>query len=176
MSNIYNYLKPSSIVPNKVKCYLAIGLLSAVFLQIPFAHAANPTIKTNWKYYNISGSTSKELIAAMRQKGPNGFWAFARWSIRWTGKCQVSLKINYTLPRWKNKNSGPKQLQANWNKMVAALKKHEQLHGLNGINAAKEIVKTKCKNGDQTISKWANQDKVLDRKTDNGQNQGVVLP
>ncbi|MCP5095503.1 MAG: DUF922 domain-containing Zn-dependent protease [Chloroflexi bacterium] len=111
----------------------------------------------------------------MKRKGPKGYWAYAKWNIRWSGTCRVTLKINYTMPRWKNKNNAPKRLQKSWNKMIINLKRHEEGHGLHGINAANAIVKAKCNGSNRIITKWAKQDKVFDKKTGHGRKQGVVL-
>ena len=156
---------------------LSGGILSAlVIVWCTAADAGNPGFKTSWKYYNVTGSTAKELKRNMKQKGPNGYWAYARWYINWSGNCQVDATIHYTMPRWQNKTSAPKSLQDSWDKMIAILKTHEEVHGSHGIKAANAIVEAKCQNAHEIITKWANEDKNFDARTGHGRRQGVVLP
>ena len=112
----------------------------------------------------------------MKRKGPNGYWAYAKWFVRWTSKCKVIVTLNYTFPEWTNSSTGPQDLQVKWEKMTRALKKHEENHGLHGIKAGREIVANKCRNGRAIIRKWANQDKIYDRNTAHGKKEGVRLP
>jgi predicted secreted Zn-dependent protease len=112
---------------------------------------ANPTVKTNWGSYTVNGTTAEALLSQMRRKGPNGFWAYTRWYVRWTGSCRVSLEINYTMPRHTNRGGMPANLRQQWDRMIAALKAHEEQHGAHGINAARELVQKRCKNGDAVL-------------------------
>ncbi len=137
---------------------------------------ANPDTQTIWQYYDISGTTSKELKVEMKQKGPKGYWAYARWYISWTGDCKISLNINYTMPRWVNKKNAPKKLQNKWESMIANLAKHEKGRGNHGINAANAIAKSNCADAAEITQKWAAQDKIFDKETGHGRKQGVVLP
>ena len=66
-------------------------------------------------------------------------------------------------------------LRKRWNAMLAALKRHEENHGKNGILAAQEIEKTKCANGDAVIKKWNKADTAYDKRTKHGKTEGVVL-
>jgi len=154
----------------------AVSLAGLMILGITAADAANPGLKTHWKYYNVSGSTARELKNDMKQRGPKGYWAYARWYINWSGNCKVDLTINYIMPRWHNKSGAPRVLQDSWDKMIANLKAHEQVHGSHGIKATNAIVAANCKNPHQIITKWANEDKNFDARTGHGRRQGVVLP
>ena len=153
-----------------------IVLVCGVLAYGGAAYAANPSIKTTWKYYDIEGATSKELKKQMRRKGPRGYWAYARWFVNWTSRCQVTVKIQYTMPRWKNPEGGSADLRVSWNKMIANLKEHEQGHGKHGIEAGKEVAANNCKSGTNITRKWAKQDKIFDRKTSHGRKTGVILP
>jgi predicted secreted Zn-dependent protease len=139
------------------------------------AGAGNPEFITSWKYYNVTGTTAKELKKDMKQNGPNGYWAYARWYINWSGNCQVDVTINYTMPRWQNRTNTPKKLQDSWDKMIANLKAHEEVHGSHGIKAANAIVASKCQSAHDIITKWANEDKNFDARTGHGRKQGVIL-
>ena len=59
--------------------------------------------------------------------------------------------------------------------MFANLKKHEEGHGKYAVDAAKEIVKKKCKGAKRTISQMHRQNRAYDRRTDHGRKQGVIL-
>ena len=152
-----------------------IFALLLLFSTVTYAHSANPTIKTTFKYYDIKGDTAKELKRQMKRKGPNGFWAYARWNVRWSSRCKVSVSIKITMPRWKNMSDGSAALQKKWKRMVTVLRIHELNHGKHGINAAKEIVAKNCKNPKKAIRKWAKQDKLYDKKTAHGRKEGVRL-
>ena len=140
-----------------------------------YAHAANPSIKTTFKYYKIKGDTAQNLKRQMKRKGPRGYWAYAKWNVKWSSKCKVKVSIKITMPQWQNKSEAPATLQKKWSKMISALKKHELNHGNHGINAAKELVSKKCKNAKKIVRKWAKQDKIYDRKTNHGRKEGVRL-
>ncbi len=138
---------------------------------------AKPSIKTQTKYYSVQGTNFQELKQQMNRKGPSGYWAYARWDVRWTGKCKLSVTLKYTYPKWTNISAAPKSTQKAWKRMMTALKKHEQGHGQHGINAAREIEKHGCgKNSNAIISKWGRQDKKYDAQTRHGITQGVKLP
>ncbi|MEQ9260200.1 MAG: DUF922 domain-containing protein [Roseovarius sp.] len=137
---------------------------------------ANPSVKEKWASYNVNGRTSAELLSQMKQRGPNGFWAYTNWYVRWSANCKVDVEISYTMPKHTNPGSMPADVKARWDRMNAALAAHERKHGQHGINAARELVATSCKNGNAVIAKWAEQDKVLDKRTRHGETEGVVFP
>lgn len=137
--------------------------------------AVKPQIRNH--YYPIRGTSSAELKAQMKANGPNGWWAYTTWYVRWTGDCRVSLTIDYTMPKWTNAAAAPAKLRSAWDRMYANLKAHEEGHGRHGIEAAREVAQSKCKGDPRRITnKWATQDKVYDAKTNHGVAQGVVLP
>lgn len=140
------------------------------------AALANPTIKTNWNTYAVTATGVDQILRQMKQKGPNGFWAYTRWYVRWTGSCKVSLEISYTMPQHTNRNAMPANIRAEWDNMIAALKAHEEQHGAHGINAARELVQKGCRNGDAIVAKWSEQDRLYDRRTGHGRTEGVVFP
>ncbi len=151
-------------------------MLVAFSAALPTIALASMTTKTQIKYYNIKGKTTQQLKAQMRNNGPNGYWAYVNWYVNWkTKNCRVSLRIVYTYPRWANINQAPKSTQHKWRRMISALKKHEKTHARHGVEAAREINKSNCKNPQATIKKWAEQDKIYDQRTKHGLIQGVML-
>ena len=137
---------------------------------------ANPSVKTNWSTYSVTSTSVDQILREMQQNGPNGFWAFTRWYVRWSGSCRVSLEINYTMPKHTRRGAMPAKIRVEWDSMIAALKAHEQQHGAHGINAARELVQKGCRNGDAIVAKWAEQDRIYDRNTGHGRTEGVIFP
>lgn len=168
--------KSSRTATLHVSRHLAFLLALALSCAIAGAASAKPSVKEKWAGYRVDATTANQILAQMNQRGPNGYWAYTSWYVRWTGNCQVSVEINYTMPKHVNEAALPANLRARWEAMVNALVAHERKHGQHGINAANEIAAAGCKNGDAIIRKWANADKVLDQRTTHGKTEGVVFP
>ncbi len=156
--------------------YLALFLAIALSCAVADAASAKPSVKEKWAGYRVDGTTANQILAQMKQRGPNGYWAYTNWYVRWTGSCKVSVEISYTVPKHVNEAALPANLRARWQAMYNALVAHERKHGQHGINAANEIAAAGCKNGDAIIKKWANADKTLDQRTTHGKTEGVVFP
>jgi hypothetical protein len=87
------------------------------------------------------------------------------------------VEISYTFPQWTNQDKTPAALQVAWIQMISRLRLHEEGHGQHGKNAAAEIEQSHCQGDPKSITrKWAEQDKVYDTQTEQGQIQGAVLP
>ena len=157
--------------------FVGIALITFALLGLRADGAiAAPSVSTKTIYYEVYASTSQQLKSQMRLHGPKGFWAYARWYVRWTSKCRLSVEITYTMPKWVNKASAPKALQRRWERMIKKLWLHERGHGRHGIMAAKEIECVGCRHAKRIARKWAEQDKIYDRRTKHGRTQGVRLP
>ena len=171
-------MKTVSTFPAAPMCRFAwpVGLFLVLALCISGPASAKPTVKIKQTTYRIHGTTAKQILAQMKQHGPNGYWAYTDWYVRWTGSCRVSVEIDYKVPKHTNEAALPANLRARWKAMVAALVKHEHEHGQHGINAANEIAAAGCLNGDAIIKKWANEDTRLDKRTRHGKKEGVVFP
>lgn len=137
---------------------------------------ANPTVQTRWITYAVTGTTVDTILRQMQENGPNGFWAYTSWYVRWTASCQVTVEINYTMPKHARREAMPAHIRVEWDQMVAALKSHEKQHGVHGVNAANELVQKRCRNGNAIVQKWAEQDRVYDRMTGHGRTEGVTFP
>jgi len=137
---------------------------------------AEPTVTVNTTHYDIQGKNADQLKRQMKRLGPNGFWAYTSWYIRWSGSCAVSLEIDYTYPRWTDRDSAPSRLRERWDRMLTNLTLHEEGHGQIGLDAAREIHDTQCE-GDPTkiIDKWVRYEKKYDKETRHGAGQGVTL-
>mgnify|MGYP001792138813 FL=1 len=154
--------------------FVVVALLILVCSTI--SAFANPTVQTRWINYAVTGTTVDTILNQMRDNGPNGFWAYTRWYVRWTASCQVSLEINYTIPKHTRRGAMPAQTRIAWDRMIAALRAHEEQHGVHGMNAARELVQKRCRNGNAIVQKWAEQDRIFDRVTGHGRTEGVTFP
>ncbi|NBR90556.1 MAG: DUF922 domain-containing protein [Rhodobacteraceae bacterium] len=151
------------------------GAVALVGVSLAGAVEAKPKVSVSEKYYTVDATTVDGLLKQMGQRGPNGYWAYTDWRIKWTGSCALSATVTYTLPKHKNEAKLDPALQKKWKAMTTALKKHEEKHGANGVQAATEIEQTKCANGDAVIKKYNKKDIDLDARTDHGKKEGVVL-
>ena len=139
------------------------------------AGAAKPKVSVKNKTYTVDATSVQGLKQQMKQRGPNGYWAYTDWYVRWTGSCKLSVEITYTMPKHKNEDKMDAATRKRWKAMVSALKAHEEKHGAHGVQAAREIEQTRCANGDAVIKKWSKQDEVLDKRPRHGATEGVVL-
>ena len=129
----------------------AFGLASAPAL-------AAPALSEQTVFYDISGSTMKDLVDELRRKGPldadgKRYDADTRWSIKWNYRYQprgnacrlntvhVSAEIKYVMPRLADSARVPADLRQRWNSYVGNLKTHENGHGRHGSDAAREVEK-----------------------------------
>lgn len=137
--------------------------------------AAAPMMQENLTHYSVSGRNLGELRREMAQNGPNGFWGYTRWHVEWSASCEVRLRIDITMPRL----ARPERLSQGdlriWQRMETALMTHERQHAAHGVAAAREIHDANCRNAQAIIQKWAQQDRVLDRRTQHGRTEGVRL-
>lgn len=137
---------------------------------------AEPIIEENWQTYPVEGTTAGEILRQMQERGPNGFWAYTSWYVRWSADCEVRLQIDYTMPRHTAPHTLDEPLRNDWEAMLKALGQHEEKHGAHGVGAARELFETSCRDGDDIIARWAEQDRILDRETQHGRTEGVVFP
>jgi predicted secreted Zn-dependent protease len=130
------------------------GLVAAAVLLMPLAVGADesPIVKIEEKYYDVTGTTEKELQAAVKKLGPQGrYTGYTEWQVVWAFQaertesgCSVSavttkVDATITLPRWVNSSEGAYDLRLWWNLSVRDLRRHEQIHVDNAIATAKAI-------------------------------------
>ena len=172
--------------------------------------AAGPTVSEINSYYDIAGGSLPELVAQMRLLGPTiegsarRYWARTTWHVRWRftyrergfscviETVSVSLKINYTYPRWKDESGADETSRKAWARMMSALERHERQHAQHGRDAALEIergigalkAQRSCALlereanalGHRIVEQYVARDAEFDRRTDHGRNEGVHLP
>ncbi len=185
------------------------GLVLTVFLlAFKFAVAA-PAVSIQTSYYSVSGSDTNSLYQSLQQNGPIGesgkrYHAVTRWKANWSyawreaanwchlDKVEVSVDIEYLLPKLKEADTKPEKFRADWETYFLALFKHEQQHKDYGVQAAVELEKNllavnsqqscsslKNKMADtaqKVLDKYDRLEKEFDRVTDHGLKQGIKLP
>jgi predicted secreted Zn-dependent protease len=170
---------------------------------------SEPRIYVKTKYYNLYLTTESGLRGEMNEKGirwtdGNTYDAFTSWYVKWQyeyysrpGNCiidwvDVSVDVEYTLPRWATRFLGGKETRIKWLKYIEALKKHEQGHGNFGISAARDIEKAllnigsrqRCDRlgadanaiGYKILNEYRKKEIEYDRTTGHGRTQGAVFP
>ena len=125
-----------------VPAAFAVGLYLSAFLAPDQALAFSRTSQT--QLYDIAGSTAEELKDAMAQNGPHGYWAYTTWYVRWSASCEISVQINYTMPRWLDRDAAAPALRDAWDRMMKNLWRHERGHAEHGFKAASEIEASHC--------------------------------
>jgi len=80
------------------------------------------------------------------------------------------------MPKLKVTDKTPRNLQEKFDKMYAALLRHEENHGKYGIAAATEIEAAACSNTDAIFTKYNKADRDYDKRTNHGAKEGVILP
>lgn len=134
--------------------------LTLAFLSLLVSPAgAEFRIETTHAYYDIAGTSVRELKDLMYAKGREELgckkcFARTKWNVDWrykykkrNGVCRVTqakvtARIIYTLPRWINKERAAPELRQEWGRMIKVLTAHEENHGSHAIHAAREVERT----------------------------------
>ena len=128
---------------------LALGaaLSFAMFagLAVDNTASAKVSIKTNTKFYKITGRTARDFAQSMTKRGPYSrqhrarAWATAARDLDFQithkivkGNCRVqsarvNLRITYTMPKLVSKVSARER--GKWKRMYGLLDRHEKVHG-----------------------------------------------
>jgi len=195
-----------------VACLLAVGTVAAQQGRAPFrwpeGFEKSTTERQNISY-DVRGATPSEVWASIREVGPSDsnnrrFAGWTQWNIAWyvrydqssdgcrLAEAHVRTRITTTLPVWANRGNAAPDLQASWDRFIAALTVHEEGHAARAIEKAAVIERgltalppqTKC---DEALTEgrsyFAAQMEELkkeqieyDRTTNHGMTQGVVFP
>jgi len=182
---------------------IILMLLSSVLLF------SEPRISVKIDYYKLYSTSQASLRREMNKKGirwtdGKTYDGFTSWYVKWryeyyykNGYCSleavdVSVDVEYTLPRWVLKPLGNQKTWINWNRYSDALKKHEDGHRDFGIEAARKIEaallsigsRPRCDTlGDDAsaiayriLDDFRKKEVEYDRKTGHGRTQGAVFP
>ena len=130
----------------RVYAVLGLTVLSA-------GPGAIPGVQQREKYYDLHGTSENELLAAIKERGPEGeLRGLTEWSVTWTfrtvkqgrGQCFVAsiatkTDITVTLPRWVEASDASDELRSRWSRALSDLKRHEQRHVANAVRTSKAI-------------------------------------
>jgi len=144
-------------------------------LVMTVAAVANPKITISTSYYSVDGDSAAELRSSMRKNGPGRFHALTKWRSNWDEKCRVNLSLEYVYPKWENRAKAPKKLRQKWDKMLKAMRVHEEIHGEHFKKASREVVAANCVGARRIFRKWERVSRQYDNETRHGATQGVIL-
>ena len=115
-----------------------------MLFAVPPVVVPEPVVREHIAYYEITGSREEDLVREMSRKGPKNpdgkYWAVTDAHVSWSydvrlqgGACvvvkpSVLVSIVITLPSWKPPAGIDAKIVAKWNRMLDALKKHEEEH------------------------------------------------
>ena len=182
--------------------------LSVVLFLYSSTVLGSPTINIDTKYYAIYGLNSKELRKEMNAKSSikqygNTFDAYTSWYVNWrfkwdtnSSQCYMTnvtstVDVNFTLPKWVNRDDSNSTLIRKWDQYHTALIDHENGHKDIGVNAAKEIesqlLKLSSSNcsslerkantlGKKILNEYIAIEKEYDKETNHGMNNGTKFP
>jgi predicted secreted Zn-dependent protease len=136
---------------------LAVGALVAGALALqPVPAAAEPKVTETTNFYDLTGTTAEAVRADVRNKGPLGqnnrrfvglTYTYVRYRFWYDGDteaCRVTnvtteVDVTFTMPRWVDRDKAPSELQAKWDRFIAALWVHERGHRDIGVSVARDI-------------------------------------
>jgi predicted secreted Zn-dependent protease len=178
-------------------CFFVVVATSFVFL--PMASVwAEPQLHEQTRYYDIRGTTEQQLAQQMKSLGPKGYYAYCNYRIYYhyrsspfengcaISSLNVTVRTEYTMPRWIDKQEAPAALQQKWEEWYRCIKGHEEGHRDIGVRKARLVEKSlftvrgpcnlidgKMKESyHHVMAAAANDDAEYDRVTDHGRAQG----
>jgi predicted secreted Zn-dependent protease len=131
-------------------------VVATLLSLVPLAASAADSL--NLEYFDVHGSTARELRADLGRLGPvadNGVRgdAYTRWRIAWkfdltergadciAGNFQIGLTVTMILPRWLPPADTSDDLIALWDRYSTALRAHEDGHHRIALAAAQEVAR-----------------------------------
>lgn len=116
---------------------------------------APPEANLTYRFYDVSGSSTGELMAALQSAAPEAtqtatYFARTTWTVTWDGnwapdsaacrviRSQTSLESQIALPRWRVTGASA-DLNSDWNNFVRNLALHERGHVVNAVAASREV-------------------------------------
>jgi predicted secreted Zn-dependent protease len=133
-------------------------------LHVRQSHSANPASgvevqESSLQYYPVYGNTPYALHSSMLQNGPfneivkQRVYAEIHWQLKWKfnyshepRKCRIdrfgiTLVSTITMPQWMDPDKAPAELKNQWRGVVSKIRKHEDGHKANGIEAANVLAR-----------------------------------
>jgi predicted secreted Zn-dependent protease len=128
------------------------GTMALVIALLMPAEAPDEGLVVNQEeiYYDVAGTTRKELLAAVKQRGGR-FFAQTEWQLGWEflpasngSECSVvsvltTVRIDVRLPRWTNASDAADDLRLWWTLRIRDARRHEQVHVDNAVSTAKAV-------------------------------------
>jgi len=188
------------------------GLLTlCLALTLPFAtaRAAEPLVTEKVTSYSVEGASADELLQQMLELGPTDYierraYGMTHSLVGWTYRLldegttcrlqniEVSLELEYTLPKWEPPASAPEELVSRWQVFMEMLLRHEHGHRDTAIQGAQVVQSTlealppepSCQQmrrradseGRTVMRATLSQHAAYDRDTAHGRKQGVRFP
>jgi predicted secreted Zn-dependent protease len=157
-----------------------IAIVCATLLALPAAAVAKDSFRI--EYFELRGSTARELRADLSRIGPVGETGirgdgYTQYNIAWRfsmefkdGVCsaqqvEVDLAVTMKLPRWSPPAGVPPELRDTWSRFSDDLREHEDGHHKIARSAAK-AVKRKLKRRTEAASCEALKAKMNTAATD----------
>jgi len=140
-----------STSPALAACALAAACASG---GLRLVHAP-PEANLTYRFYDVSGSSTGELVAALQSAAPQAtqtgtYFARTTWTVTWDGNWEVegaacrvirsttTLESQMALPRWRVTGASA-DLTSDWNNFVRNLALHERGHVVNAVAASREV-------------------------------------
>ncbi len=159
-------------------CRLISGVAGVVLVfaaVVWFNARQGPEFTETVDFYEVDALDRKGLLRQFSVRGPHGYAAMTRWYVDWSLFCQVRLRTEILLPKHVQREALTDYQRQEWDRYLVALRLHERSHQLHGMSAAKEVAGTYCFGARSIIGAWAEQDKLLDHRTQHGAQTGVWL-
>ncbi|MBU1670712.1 MAG: DUF922 domain-containing Zn-dependent protease [Actinobacteria bacterium] len=157
----------------------------------------------SFEYYDVTGRTSTDLITAMETGGPEGYWAYTHWYVDYeypgektaagyrTGPVAVAADVTVILPRWNPPPGASPELVSRWERMVRAVRTHEEGHRDIGFSTGQRLLEAlealpphssrdaldlaAGNAAGAIIGEGQARDASYDAETDHGESQGATL-
>lgn len=153
----------------------AIVLLSSTLYVYLVGVGRDVSISEKTLYYDLDALTYEDMLDQISARGPKGHAAITEWNVSWDWKCMVSLDVEFTYPRHVKIEQLTAPQKRNWEKFLAKLRLHENMHKYDGVRAAQEVAENWCFGAKYIVKYWVSQSIILDLRTDHGRTDGVVL-
>lgn len=164
--------------------------------------AAKPT----FAYYEVTGSSARDLALSMRRLAPPAGFGRTLWNVTWAMRWEpagglgatcritaatVTLRTEVRLPHWDPPADASPGLVAQWHRFIESLRVHENGHLEIAVQAQREVERAlrrleapSCTMmqgvGNQTaeriLSELRGRERAYDERTRHGATQGAVWP
>ena len=132
-----------------------------------------------FSYYEIVGQNRQEILAEVRQKGPNGYYAYTDTAVMVeefaAQNCRVSVRSQIRMPQLERGEHLPSAFVVQWERMIDALEEHELQHHEIGTKIAWTELMNGCTGVDSLQERLDAANRAYDSATNHGRTEGVVF-